>query len=107
MPETLQDLLKDLPERFDPAAWEGEKVVLAFVVTGDHSGKWAARIDDGQLSVTEGPVDDADMTMTANERDFVALINGKLNPVSAFMQGRVRIDGDMSLAVKLQSLLGI
>lgn len=105
MPETLQEMLSELPKRFDPAAWKGETVVLAFIVTGDAGGQWVARIDDGELSVTEGPADDADMVMTASENDFVALINGELNPVSAFMQGRVRIDGDMSLAVKLQNLL--
>ena len=38
--------------------------------------------------------------------DFLKLAEGKLNPTSAFMSGKLKIKGDMSLALKLQSLIG-
>ncbi|MBE9506994.1 MAG: SCP2 sterol-binding domain-containing protein, partial [Chloroflexi bacterium] len=37
--------------------------------------------------------------------DFVAIANGELNPISAFMQGKVKVSGDMALAMRLQSIL--
>ena len=38
--------------------------------------------------------------------DWINLATGKLNPTMAFMQGKIRVKGDMSLALKLQTLLG-
>ena len=38
--------------------------------------------------------------------DFQALISGNLNPMSAFMSGKIKVDGDMGVAMKLQSLFG-
>ena len=38
-------------------------------------------------------------------QDLIAMSNGELNAVSAFMQGKIKISGDMSLAMRLQSIL--
>jgi putative sterol carrier protein len=40
--------------------------------------------------------------MAAN--DYVALIHGTLNPVAAFMQGRIRIQGDLAALLQMQNL---
>lgn len=49
---------------------------------------------------------DAQCTITVKDSDdWVKLATGKLNPTMAFMQGKIRVKGDMSLALKLQSLL--
>ncbi|MEM6317239.1 MAG: SCP2 sterol-binding domain-containing protein [Bacteroidota bacterium] len=48
---------------------------------------------------------DADCTITVDKDDFIALTNGDLNPMMAFMGGKIKVDGDMSVAMKLQSLL--
>ena len=37
--------------------------------------------------------------------DWVSIATGKMNPTSAFMQGKIKVKGDMSLAMKLQTLL--
>jgi putative sterol carrier protein len=55
-----------------------------------------ARADDG----------DADCVMTADADTFRAMLDGDLDPTAAFMSGRLRVDGDMSLAMKLGALLG-
>ncbi len=48
---------------------------------------------------------DADCTISVDKDDFIALTNGDLNPMMAFMGGKIKVDGDMSVAMKLQSLL--
>lgn len=48
----------------------------------------------------------ADCTVTVSQDDFMALVSGKLNPMSAVMSGKVKIDGDMGVAMKLQTLFG-
>lgn len=48
---------------------------------------------------------DADCTIAATEDTFSDLIAGNLNPMMAVMTGKVKISGDMSVAMKLQNLL--
>jgi len=46
----------------------------------------------------------ADLTITVADDDFVALADGKLNPQTAFMRGKLKIKGNMALAMKLQAV---
>ncbi len=49
---------------------------------------------------------EADCTVKISPEDLQGLMNGSLNPMMAFMSGKIKIDGDMGVAMKLQSLLG-
>lgn len=44
--------------------------------------------------------------MTLDSDDFVALFKGQLNPTQAFMGGKLKIKGDMMVAMKLEKLMG-
>jgi putative sterol carrier protein len=48
----------------------------------------------------------ADCTVTISPKNFQKLISGDLNPMMAVMTGKLKIEGDMSVAMKLQSLFG-
>lgn len=48
---------------------------------------------------------EADCTISVEKEDFLALMSGDLNPMMAFMNQKIKVDGDMSVAMKLQSLL--
>ena len=49
--------------------------------------------------------DDADVTLTAEADVFQAILEGETNPTAAFMTGKLKVDGDMGLAMKLASTL--
>ncbi|HFA48936.1 MAG TPA: SCP2 sterol-binding domain-containing protein [Bacteroidetes bacterium] len=49
---------------------------------------------------------DADCLLIVSKENFVKLTTGDLNPMAAVMTGKVKIKGDMGVAMKLQSLLG-
>lgn len=65
--------------------------------------------NEGAISVNAGKVtianDDADMTMTADAEVFEDILAGNLDGASAFMSGKLQIDGDMSLAMQLGQVL--
>jgi putative sterol carrier protein len=105
MPENVREVFEEIPRQFDAGAWGSQNAVLQFNVTGDDGGTWTVNIKDGGIIVDEAAASTPDMTVTTSTQDLLAVVNGDLNAVSAFMQGRVRIDGDMSLAMKLQNLL--
>jgi putative sterol carrier protein len=52
-----------------------------------------------------GDANGADCTLTADADTFRALLDGELDPTGAFMSGRLTVDGDMGLAMRLASLL--
>jgi putative sterol carrier protein len=105
MADSVQDVLMELSRHFDPADWKDVNATLVFDITGEGGGQWVARIENGTLALDEGTAVDPDMTLTANSESFLAMVNGDLNPVTAFMQGKVKIRGDASLAMKLNKLL--
>lgn len=56
---------------------------------------------DGQVSNSD---DASDCTIAVSQSDLQGLMSGDLNPMTAFMFGKLKITGDMSVAMKLQSL---
>ncbi len=61
------------------------------------------RIADGAISTEDG---DADCTISASLDTFQDMFNGELDPTAAFMTGKIKIDGDMGVAMKLGQMLG-
>ena len=59
----------------------------------------------GDANIVSASNKDADCTINISPDDFQALLNGHLNPMSAFMSGKIKVDGDMGVAMKLQSFL--
>jgi len=48
---------------------------------------------------------DADCTIRISQGDFTDMLAGELDPTTAFMMGKLKVDGDMSVAMKLSSVL--
>lgn len=65
-------------------------------------GVGAIRIDENGVSQDDS---EADCTLIADQDVFQSIMSGDLNPTSAFMSGKLRVEGDMSAAMKLGSLL--
>ena len=67
--------------------------------------------DEGAIIIDAGGVragemdEDADCTMRANAETFVGMLDGSVNPTGAFMGGKLKVDGDMSIAMKLGAIL--
>jgi putative sterol carrier protein len=101
---TVKDIFKEMPSRFNADAAKGMDAVIQFNLTGDDGGQYHAIIKDGKLEVKEGTHPAPKMTMTMAGKDYVDLTLGKLNGQMAFMQGKLKIAGDMGLAMKMQSL---
>ncbi|MEM7060008.1 MAG: SCP2 sterol-binding domain-containing protein [Pseudomonadota bacterium] len=65
-------------------------------------GEGAIVIDGTSVSTEDG---DADCTVSADMDTFHELFNGELDPTAAFMTGKIKIDGDMGVAMKLGQIL--
>ena|SRR5215470_208737 len=70
----------------------------------DKVGSWFLAVDDGSIHVEETKRD-ADCTISCEEPDFVDIVEGRRQLLTAYMQGRVKIHGDMALAQKFHGLV--
>lgn len=78
--------------------------IYKFTITGEEGGNWIVDCKTNTGKVYAGD-DQADCTITMTSADFVAMVAGKLNPQMAFMTGKVKVAGNMGLALKLGDLL--
>jgi putative sterol carrier protein len=96
MSEIVEAAVKALNQRVDAGELGGS---VKFVIEDEG----AVRIDGNGASADDG---EADCTLTADAETFQSLLDGDLDPTGAFMSGKLTVDGDMGLAMRLGSLLG-
>lgn len=68
----------------------------------DIEGEGAVVIDAGGARVSD---EDTDVTLSADVDTFQGIMTGDTNPTSAFMTGKLKVDGDMGMAMKLASVM--
>ena len=98
---TVEKLMELMPTVFQPEKAGDVEADILFNLQGDGGGDWVLHVHDGAATVTEGPTESARLTFTADADDFLKLIAGDLNAMTAFAQGKVKLKGDLSLAMKL------
>ncbi|XP_077464129.1 sterol carrier protein 2b isoform X2 [Stigmatopora argus] len=81
--------------------------VFAFKVKDGPAGKeatWLVDVKNGGGRVHNDTAQKADCTIAVSDSDLLAVMSGKVNPQTAFFQGKLKITGNMGLAMKLQKL---
>ena len=104
MPENVKEAFDGMADNFNGEKAAGMNCTYQWDVTGDGGGKWNAVIADGAITVAEGEADSPSITITVTSGDWLDILNGKLDGQMAFMSGKLKIKGDMSLAMKLKTL---
>ncbi|XP_008303692.1 hydroxysteroid dehydrogenase-like protein 2 [Stegastes partitus] len=102
--ESTFDVIKGVINEDVVKATQG---IYQFDLSGEHSGVWFLDLKSGSGSAGQGqPPVKPDVVMTMDSSDFSKMFSGNLKPTLAFMSGKLRIKGDMTLAIKLDKLMG-
>lgn len=97
--------LIDAALKEDPARAQGMNSVYQFNLNGEEEGKYQVVLRPQGNSAGSGEQETPDCTLTMDSEDFKKMVEGELNGTQAFMSGKLRIEGDMGLALRLQDIL--
>ncbi len=99
---TASELFDRMPKAFLPDKAEGVDATIQFHLTGEGGGDWVVTIRDQKCTVQKDTVvDDPTMTLTAEAGDYVDVITGKVDPMVAFMQQKLKLKGNLNMAMGL------
>jgi putative sterol carrier protein len=103
---TVKETFEAMPSKFRADKAAG-KCTIQYDVSGDGGGTWHAVIKDGACTVKDGPVPSPNLTVQIGAQDWLDMISGKQSGQMLFMSGKLKVKGDMGLAMKLGSMFSV
>ena len=101
---TLEAQLDELA-KLAPQKVPGLSALVGLDLAGEGGGRWTLRFAGGAMTWTEGLDPAVEATLKLSAKDWDALGQKKLNPMTAFMTGRLKVVGNMAVVMRLQALL--
>ena len=100
MPPTVRELMTEtIKNAFQPDKAKGIDTIVQFIFTGAQASNWYVIVKDQKCESTEGLHPAPKMTMTVDSEDYIKIANGELDATMSFMKGKVKVSGDMGVAL--------
>ena len=93
---TVEDIFNTMESRVRPEGIAGINANYGYVITGSGGGEWTVSVHDDTVKVLEG-IQEPNVTTTVSARDWIDITLGKLDGMSAFQSGRMKVEGEMGL----------
>lgn len=101
---TIKELFDKMPDAFMPEKAGDMDAVIQFKLTGEEASDWYVIIKDQAVDVNEGEHESPTMTLSADSQDYKDIVTGRTNPMNAFMAGKVKLQGNLNLAMKFAEI---
>jgi putative sterol carrier protein len=101
---TVHETFDAMPSRFRTDKAAGANAVVQYDIAGEGGGTWHAVIKDGTCTVSQGPGTNPSLTLQIAAQDWLDMLSGKQSGQMLFMSGKLKVKGDMGLAMKLGSM---
>ena len=102
---SAQEFFDDLKANADPSRASDLTASYRFDIAGAGAGTWRVDVDAGTVTVTQSD-EPADCAIATDEQTFLAVVEGRQSPIGAYMTGKIKVEGDMGLALRLRDLVG-
>ena len=104
---TVKETFDAMAGRFRADKASGTTAVIQYDVSGDGGGTWHAVIKDGTCTVNSGSAPNPNLTLSIAGQDWLDMLSGKQSGQMLFMSGKLKVKGDMGLAMKLGSMFSM
>ena len=101
---TVEETFETMQKLFNPAAAQGMNKTFQWNITGEQAGSYALKIADGTCELIKGGVEKPDVTFSLKDQDWLSIADGKLDPQSAFFSGKLKVTGDIGLALRVPNI---
>lgn len=101
---SVEKIFAEMPVRFNAEKAADLNATVQFSLSGEGGGEWYVAIANGNCEVQQGNAEHPTATIKMLATDYADLTSGKLNPVNAFMMGKVKVEGDLNTVMKFQTL---
>ena len=99
---TVSEIMEKIPTAFASGKSKDVNAVVHFKFSGAEPGEWNATIQDGACHVAQGlPRSRPTISVVADSSDFVKIASGELDAMNAYMEGKIKVTGDLLLIPKL------
>ncbi len=102
-PTNIPQSFAGLAEAFLPDRAANVDKRIQFNFTGAEEGVWNLQIANSALTYGQGPAENPNATVTVDSEDWLRLLRGELNPMSAVISGKLKIKGDPMLLAQFQT----
>jgi putative sterol carrier protein len=101
---SLDEMFSMMPNAFDASKAKDFNATVQFALTGEGGDHYFVKIADGKIDTGKGTVEAPTATIHMDADDYKAMISGELNPVTAFMTQKIKVEGDLNTVMKFQGL---
>jgi putative sterol carrier protein len=101
---TVAETFETMKALFNPTAAAGLNKTIQWNISGEEAGKWAIKITNLTCDIIIGGIEEPDLTLLMSDRDWLAIAEGELDAMNAFMTGKVKAAGDISLAMRVNTI---
>jgi putative sterol carrier protein len=102
---TAKEFFDDLAARTAGGSERTRRLTASYRFDVEGAGSWRVQVDDGAVAVNESDRA-ADCVIAVPEDLFLRIVRGEQSPMGAFLMGKIRVEGDVGLAMRLKDLLG-
>jgi predicted ester cyclase len=89
----------------DPGRVAGMTATYQWDIVGEHGGSWTLDIVEGTPDLRAGTAEDPDVVINMDEDDFIDLSTDVIEGQDAFMTGKLRVEGNMALSIRLAQIM--
>lgn len=100
---TPAEIFDAMPARFNPQGAAGWETQVQFNLAGEGGGAWYLVVKDGKCEVKQGAAPAPKATVNTDAATWVGINTGAVNPMQAFMTGKIKVQGNMGELMKLNN----
>jgi len=103
----LAEIKEGMTAAFQADKASGVDAIIQFDLSGDDGGQFYIHINDGSMEIHDGMAESPKTTLVASAENYYKVATGELAAMPAVMSGKLKIKGDMGMAMKMQQMFKI